>query len=238
MELAANSNDFLRSTAKISIASTWSPEDMSSSTEEEIATPLNGQCLASSTVDPFTLPSPTESDTLVGLYFSAVGLMIPCIQEGPFFETYRQVQKNGTQSARRSWLGLFNMILAMAANITTPTSPTKERARDSEMYFQRALELAKPTICVHITFETGMLHEQGSIHDLVIFLTISVQLLILIASYLQGTSRAAQTWTFHGLAVTGAYQLGLHSPAASKMLPLMDREIRKRTWCWCIMNDR
>ncbi|KAL2820192.1 fungal-specific transcription factor domain-containing protein [Aspergillus cavernicola] len=219
MELATNSNNFSSSATKIPIGSTWSPEDMLFPASEETVAPLDEQSLASSTVDLFALPSPTESDTLVRLYFSAVGLMIPCIQESPFLETYRQVRKMGARSARRSWLGLYNMILAMAANITTPTSPTEERARDSELYFNRALEFAKPLVLGYITFET-------------------VQLLLLMASYLQGTSRAAQTWTFHGVAVKGAYQLGLHSPAASRMLPLIDREIRNRTWCWCIMNDR
>ncbi|KAJ5184604.1 Zn(II)2Cys6 transcription factor [Penicillium cf. griseofulvum] len=162
MELATNSNDFSSSTAQIPIEPTWSPEDMISSTTEEAMAPLDEQSLASSTVDLFALPSPTESDTLIRLYFSAVGLMIPCIQEGPFLETYRQVRKMGTQSARRSWLGLFNMILAMAANITTPTSPTKERAEDSELYFNRALELAKPLILGYITFETvDQLYDQN-----------------------------------------------------------------------------
>lgn len=65
-----------------------------------------------------------------------------------------------------------------------------------------------------------------------------VQSLLLMCAYCQGTLRLEQTWTLHGLAVRAALQLGLHSQTASQGLSALDSEIRKRTWCGCVLLDR
>lgn len=67
---------------------------------------------------------------------------------------------------------------------------------------------------------------------------IKVQLLLLMTAYVSGTQRAIQTWTIHSLSVKAAMQMGLHSPEASRKLPLLEREMRKRAWFSCVMNDR
>lgn len=56
-------------------------------------------------------------------------------------------------------------------------------------------------------------------------------------AYLEGTTSSSLAWTLHGLAVKGAYQLGLHV-MDSKSLSQTDREVRRRSWYWCVMNDR
>jgi hypothetical protein len=50
--------------------------------------------------------------------------------------------------------------------------------------------------------------------------------------------RTGQTWTLHGLAVKGAFALGLHSQQASQQFSPLESEIRKRTWLGCILLDR
>ena len=65
-----------------------------------------------------------------------------------------------------------------------------------------------------------------------------VQYLLLTAQYLQGTQRSVETWTIHGLAVKGAFQLGLHSPVGSSRFSPLDQEFRKRTWYGCVVLDR
>lgn len=55
--------------------------------------------------------------------------------------------------------------------------------------------------------------------------------------YLEGTTSSSLVWTFHSMAVKSAYQLGLHS-ISSSTLSEVDREIRRRLWYWCVMNDR
>lgn len=64
-----------------------------------------------------------------------------------------------------------------------------------------------------------------------------MQLFLLIEVYLEGTAFSSLAWTFHSLAVKGSYQLGIHS-AGSKNESYLDREIRRRLWYCCVMNDR
>lgn len=68
-------------------------------------------------------------------------------------------------------------------------------------------------------------------------LTCLVQLFLLMEAYLEGTTSSSLAWTLHGLAVKGAYQLGLHV-VDSKSMSQTDREVRRRSWYWCVMNDR
>lgn len=65
-----------------------------------------------------------------------------------------------------------------------------------------------------------------------------VQYLLLASQYLQGTQKSSQTWTLHGLAVKGAFALGLHSNQASQRFSPLENEVRKRTWFGCVLLDR
>lgn len=56
-------------------------------------------------------------------------------------------------------------------------------------------------------------------------------------AYLEGTTSSSLAWTLHGLAVKGAYQLGLHV-SQSNSVSQTDREVGRRSWHWCVMNDR
>jgi hypothetical protein len=67
---------------------------------------------------------------------------------------------------------------------------------------------------------------------------ILVQYLLILGQYLQGTQKSVQAWTTHGLAISAAYQLGLHSPDANQGYSPLEREIRKRTWFGCVLLDR
>lgn len=64
-----------------------------------------------------------------------------------------------------------------------------------------------------------------------------VQLLLLMEVYLEGTTSSSLAWTLHGLAVKGAYQLGLHV-MGSKSTSQIDQEVHRRLWYWCVINDR
>jgi hypothetical protein len=65
-----------------------------------------------------------------------------------------------------------------------------------------------------------------------------VQYLLILGQYLQGTQKSVQAWTTHGLTITAAFQLGIHSPEANKAFPALECEIRKRTWFGCVLLDR
>lgn len=66
----------------------------------------------------------------------------------------------------------------------------------------------------------------------------AVQYLLILGQYLQGTQKSVQAWTAHGLAISAAYQIGLHSPDANRGFPSAECETRKRTWFGCVLLDR
>jgi len=66
----------------------------------------------------------------------------------------------------------------------------------------------------------------------------SVQYLLVLGQYLQGMQKSVQAWTVHGLAITTALQLGLHSPRTNSGFSLLESETRKRVWYGCILLDR
>ncbi|RYN89330.1 hypothetical protein AA0119_g11409 [Alternaria tenuissima] len=70
------------------------------------------------------------------------------------------------------------------------------------------------------------------------YFSTTVQLLLLMSQYLQGSERSIETWNIHGLAVKAAYQLGLHSSDAMQNHSAVEAEIRKRTWFGCVILDR
>ena len=107
-------------------------------------------------VDPFALPPQIEADALLHLFFTTVNLMIPCVYEPSFRDTYRKLQIDGTLSVRRSWLATLNVVFALATNVMTATSPNIERAARASMYFERAMELVKPDILGRLSLEMGM----------------------------------------------------------------------------------
>ncbi|EYE90663.1 putative C6 transcription factor [Aspergillus ruber CBS 135680] len=167
----------------------------------------------------FTLPSSEETLTLIHRYFGDTGLLFPYIHPPTFFDTYYQL-KNNSKRVRRTWLGLLNIILAMAKlTLASGRSPAETCISESAVYYRRALDLCKGEILRGTTLEV-------------------VQYLLLMGQYLQGTQKSVQAWTIHGLAVKAALQLGLHSKDASKAFPPLEQETRKRTWFGCVVLDR
>lgn len=138
------------------------------------------------------LPDEQEVTLLVRRFFRETGMLFPYIHEGRFWDTYGSIMRSGRRSAgaRSSWLGLLNMILAMAISTAVEEGVTmKDRYSKSEVFFNRA-----KTLCLDQML-TGASVE-------------AVQVMLLMTQYLQGTHRSIKTWSIHGLAVRGALQLG------------------------------
>ncbi|KAL4737926.1 C6 transcription factor [Aspergillus similis] len=168
--------------------------------------------------DIFVLPPPEETLALIQQYFADTGLLFPYIHPPAFFETYSEL-KDSSKRIRRTWLGLLNMVLAMAKLTAVSRRSTETCLAESAVYYRRALSLCNGEILRGTTLEV-------------------VQYLLLMGQYLQGTQKSVQAWTIHGLAVKAALQLGLHSKDASRAFPLLEQEIRKRTWFGCVVLDR
>ena len=135
-------------------------------------------------------------------------------------ETYNSFKSSNFSKVRRTWLGLLNVILAMGCSMDPDSKMTAHaRGEKANVFYQRAVKLS------------GKSSVRGPSLD-------TVQYLLLASQYLQGTQNASQTWTLHGLAVKGAFALGLHSNQASQRFSPLENEIRKRTWYGCVLLDR
>ncbi|KUI61337.1 hypothetical protein VP1G_08490 [Cytospora mali] len=93
-----------------------------------------------------------------------------------------------------------------------------DRAAKAEIFFARAKALCLDQMLSGASLET-------------------VQAMLLMSQYLQGTHRSVMTWNIHGLAVKAAFQLGLHTTASLKSHSPLERELRTRTWYACIILD-
>jgi hypothetical protein len=171
-------------------------------------------------VGAFELPPVTEMEKYIDSFFRHTGVLFPFIHEPSFRDTYRKFKSSGFKQIRRSWLGLLNIILAMGSTWAweaTEDAPT--RMERSNTFYERSVVLTiKPSV-------------RGPNIE-------SVQYLLLASQYLQGTQKSSQTWTLHGLAVKGAFALGLHSNQPSQHFTQLEVEVRRRTWMGCILLDR
>ncbi|TLS29315.1 hypothetical protein PpBr36_00003 [Pyricularia pennisetigena] len=171
-------------------------------------------------VSAYGLPPPDETLDLIRSYFATTGFLFPYIHEQSFLDTYHEVAASQFRKVRRSWLGLLNMVLAMATSATLGiTLDAPSRRLKSDVFFSRAMTLCETQIRCAASLEI-------------------VQFLVLMSQYLQGTDRSTQTWSVHGLAVKAAYQLGLHSQNELRRYTPLEREIRARTWYGCVILDR
>ncbi|GMF70106.1 unnamed protein product [Aspergillus oryzae] len=101
------------------------------------------------------LPSSEETLQLIRRYFYDTGLLFPYIHPPTFFETYHQF-KNNAKKVRRTWLGLLNIMLAMAKVTAVSThAPAETRITESTRYYRQALNLCRGEILRGTTLEVG-----------------------------------------------------------------------------------
>ncbi|KAL6241621.1 hypothetical protein RBB50_011402 [Rhinocladiella similis] len=168
----------------------------------------------------YALPSETRTWVLINEYFQKTGQLLPIIHEASFRETFIEMKRSNFTATRRTWLGLVNIILALGCTLIVDGDDTaKERIAESDVYCQRANRLCEREPRRSISLEL-------------------VQYLLLMGQYLQGTQKSVQAWTVHCLAISTAFQLGLHSPRTNAGFPPVEGEVRKRVWFGCILLDR
>ncbi|KAK7510071.1 fungal-specific transcription factor domain-containing protein [Phyllosticta citriasiana] len=156
---------------------------------------------------------------LIDDFFSNTALIFPFIHERSFRQRYHEMKTDQSKPVQKSWLALFNMVLAIAISVSRTDISAVDRQRESDAFYRRALHLSRGQMMRCSSLET-------------------VQLLLLMSQYLQGTQKSLQTFIIHGLAVKGAFQLGLHSKEATLHLTPVEREFRKRTWFGIVIVDR
>ena len=104
----------------------------------------------------YHLPSEFETRVLMRSYFSNTGLLFPFIHEPTFLETYEHMKAGHFTKVRRTWLGLLNMILALASSTSACSdTSTIDIRSESDVFYQRAYELCKRQMLRGTSLETG-----------------------------------------------------------------------------------
>ncbi|KXJ88815.1 hypothetical protein Micbo1qcDRAFT_197147 [Microdochium bolleyi] len=158
------------------------------------------------------LPSVPEINSLLDKYFATGGAVFPIIHEPSFRATFRECRRNGFTRARRTWLGLLNIMLAIATNFDIDSVPSAARRQEKSTVFYRRAQ----ALC-------------GDLSRRVISLEV-IHFLILAVVLYQGTQRSVQAWNTHGLVIRSAIALGLHSDVPGHSGDPIQEEYRRRTW--------
>ena len=106
----------------------------------------------------YSLPSDSETLGLIYQYFSDTALLFPYIHEKTFMNRYEQLKESGFQEIPRTWLGLLNMILALAKSTTVRLGiNAARRVEESDVFYQRSLALCEKQIMRGTSLEAGTL---------------------------------------------------------------------------------
>ena len=85
-------------------------------------------------------------------YFSNTGLLFPYLHEETFRESYKKLKQNNA-ATRRTWLGVLNMVLAMATHTTV--GECDQRQVRSEAFYRRANGLCAEYVMNGASLEIG-----------------------------------------------------------------------------------
>lgn len=111
-------------------------------------------------VNIYALPPEGYTWRLIKEYFQKTGQLLPFIHEESFCETYFQLKRTNFTMARRTWLGLLNMILAMATTLSVDGyASSQERIAESDVYYQRANGLCERESRTNISLELGAIFQ-------------------------------------------------------------------------------
>ena len=90
----------------------------------------------------YALPSESYTWTLIRRYFLKTGQLLPFIHEQAFCDTYFEMKINNFTRIRRTWLGLLNIIMAIATSLAIDDDyediTAQKRIEESDVYYQRA----------------------------------------------------------------------------------------------------
>lgn len=107
-------------------------------------------------VNIYALPPEARIWSLIKEYFQKTGQLLPFVHEESFCAVYFELKRSNFTLARRTWLGLLNIILAMATTLYVEAPLTAEkRIEESDVYYQRANGLCDKESKRNISLELG-----------------------------------------------------------------------------------
>lgn len=112
--------------------------------------------LKNTSVNIYALPPEDRTWSMIREYFQKTGQLLPFIHEESFCDTYVQMKRTHFTMARRTWLGLLNIIFAMATTLSVEGKESaEERIEESKVYYQRANALCDKESKRNISLELG-----------------------------------------------------------------------------------
>ena len=100
----------------------------------------------------YALPPDSLARELIRRYFSNTGQLFPYIHEETFITKYNQMQRDDFRGVRRMWLGLLNVVFAMATSVSLSpdgqVAGAAKRTAESDIYYRRASGLCSEQIAL------------------------------------------------------------------------------------------
>lgn len=202
----------VRSSSQLSQNSLWLQDQAESYSTFDVANSLES-C--------FDLPERLFADSLVDSYFDRIHKLYPFLHESSFraeYETMWEQSSLSRNSLHLSWFAVLNMVFAHGCEFC------------GTIQHQDVLDIAAPFVARSKNIILSHIFRSSTLE--------TVQSLLLMCYYLQGTADVGESWNMVGLMIRTAIGLGLHlSPRTDQYLPI-DRELRKRAWWGCFVIDR
>ena len=170
-------------------------------------------------VNEFALPSKKRMVELLNSYFCNTHKLYPYFDEELVRHEFVMLETRKFQGARKIYLAIINMLFAMALSTSSLNELSQsQRLKSANIFFQRALKLQSSDILTGHTTE-------------------SVQIFLLMAQFLQGTSRSMVCWNMLGVAARAAQALGLHRRHSNNGFNVRQIEYRNRLWYAMVAMD-
>ncbi|KAH8911231.1 hypothetical protein BR93DRAFT_989904 [Coniochaeta sp. PMI_546] len=163
-----------------------------------------------------SLPPRWTADHLVDTYFSHVCITFTVLHEPTFRDEYERLWRPGSLQPEPIRLCVSHAVFALGA-LFSDRLAAEESESLAETLFAQAKEL-----CDLDSLDEGSL--------------VTVQALLLMGHYLH-VKRVSRCWHIFGLAIRTAQGLGLHLSDINNKYGLVEREMRKRCWCGCLVMD-
>ncbi|KAJ5819743.1 fungal-specific transcription factor domain-containing protein [Penicillium riverlandense] len=175
-------------------------------------------CPSYASTDPFALPPTEDVFHLLDIYFSNTGDMFPYLDKTTVLSYIIKVEQGQSDRLQPAEVCLINICLAFASVHGRPETDGDGHMENANIYFQRARLMLPEIMSKNASLE-------------------SIQALLLVLQYSQGTQRSSETWRLMSSIVEGAFQIGLYRSMTTESMSPIKMEIRKRTWWMCFVMD-
>ncbi|KAL5337495.1 fungal-specific transcription factor domain-containing protein [Aspergillus crustosus] len=180
----------------------------------------------------YVLPPRRVADSLLELYWTFIHPLYPVLNRNIFTQTYdalwagRSLPLHAphlTAIDEPTALCILNLALALSCQYSDEI-PAGKAFATAEVFFARARGLFRFDLVG--STNVGLPH---------------LQVMLLIAQYLQGTGRAYKAWDIVAVAIRNCHRLGFHlaSTTSENLMPdIVERELVKRLYHLCVMTER